>query len=253
MSKNRRTINDLKSALGERQGVKTNKYLLELPVPSTDINPPNAQKIDILCQSATFPEINMATTTIFHKGRRYQVRGEIDYGSDYVLTFLDDDRMLIRRMFESWIGDVDNSTPYKYHTLLKSSHKGFDLFGTIDGGIQMWNNVTGMFDNMSNLTTNIIGLFDTSMAQTGAKYMSDFNVWQLAGNSNGGHGDVETAKVYGHRIQGAFPKSISSITYADNIQNELVNFSVTFGFSEVEELFSTGHNIANGVINMLNQ
>lgn len=247
-----RTVNDLKSSLGERLGVRKNKYLLELFIPVSNYDPAPASKIDILCQSASFPEINNTTLTTYHKGRRFQTRGETDYGSDYVITFIDDDRMSLRRLFQSWMILIDNTTPKSHPNLLENDgFSGWDIFGSINSAGQVWNDIQNTLSSDQMGFDFVRGLFDSSVARSTPSYMTDFNVWQLAGNTTGHNGDVDSAKIMGYKIQSAFPKSISAIDYSDEIQNENVRFSVTFGFSEVTPMHSMFHNTVDSIVNIL--
>ena len=64
---------------------------------------------------------------------------------------------------------------------------------------------------------------------TGASVLADYQaymkVWQLDGEGN---------KVYGYEIQNIFPTSIGEVTYDDSETDSLVEFNVTFAFSEFD-------------------
>ena len=53
--------------------------------------------------------------------------------------------------------------------------------------------------------------------------MTDINIWQLDGQNN---------KVYGYKLQNAFPTSLGTVTLDDGEENTLSEFSIVFGYSE---------------------
>ncbi|NQU33998.1 MAG: hypothetical protein HQ521_12250, partial [Bacteroidetes bacterium] len=88
------TINELRKHLGPGLGLRKNKYMLELPVPTV-----SGESLNILCQSAGLPERNISTTDLWHKGRKYTVRGETDFVGEYEISIVDDDKMTVRQLF----------------------------------------------------------------------------------------------------------------------------------------------------------
>ena len=81
------TITDLKKHLGPGLGLRKNKYLIEIPVPGIE-----GRTLNILCRSAGLPERTITTQSLWHKGRKYNVRGETDYGGTYDVSILDDSK-----------------------------------------------------------------------------------------------------------------------------------------------------------------
>lgn len=69
----------------------------------------------------------------------------------------------------------------------------------------------------------------TSNAVT--SYTTDFNIWQL--NALG-------AKVYGYTIFNAFPSTIGEVQYDDSEQNAIVEYPVTFTYSEFTPVTGDG-------------
>lgn len=136
-------ITELKKHLGIGLGNRKNRYLIEIPVPTI-----SGDTLNILCRSASFPERNISTTDIWHKGRRYTVRGETDYVGEYEVTFVDNDEMSIRKMFDEWVQQVDNTS----------------------------SNLNKVFD----LTANILDIDKLAMS---IGYQIDINIWQLDANN----------------------------------------------------------------------
>lgn len=109
-------ISELKKHLGPGFGLRKNRYMLELPVPGVP-----GETLNILCQSAGLPERRINTTELWHKGRRYTVRGETDFISEYEISIVDDSNMEIRKMFDDWLKMIDNTRPDKNSNLLAAS------------------------------------------------------------------------------------------------------------------------------------
>lgn len=187
------SINDLKKHLGPGLGLRKNRYLVEIPAPTN-----NGETINMLCQSAGLPERNITTTDVWHKGRRYQVRGETDFIGEYEISIIDDDKMKIRQMFDDWMKKVDNTKP--------------------NGG-------GGGASFESNGSDN----------PPTASYQADINIWQMDNPSP--QGSVDSQKIYGYKLQNAFPKQVGIVTLEDNEENTLSEFSVTFAFSEFIPLY----------------
>jgi hypothetical protein len=211
------TITDLKKQLGPGLGLRKNKYLLEIPIPGVE-----GSKINVLCRSAGLPERTIKTTQMFHKGRQYNVRGETDYGSTYEVSILDDSEMNIRKTFDKWMKQVDNS---KQVGGLSSYESGLgDILNVVKSGLQLANQIKNVVQNPKEAIGGFfLGIVDPGQGASTAKYQTDINVWQL---TNSGQ------KVYGYKLQNAFPQQIGIVTLDDGDENTLSEFSITFAFSE---------------------
>ena len=218
------TINDLKKHLGPGLGLRKNKYLIEIPVPGIE-----GRTLNILCRSAGLPERNISTTTIHHKGRKYQVRGETDYGSEYEISVLDDSDMKIRQIFDKWAEKVDKSKPNNAGILgsaIDAASPG--LLDNIKSGIELIGDVKDAVENPALMTDFFLGFIDQGGALSAALYQTDINIWQL---------NNEGDKVYGYTLQNAFPKQVGIVTLDDGDENTMSEFSVTFAFSEFSPIY----------------
>lgn len=202
MSKN---ISDLKKLLSG--GLHKNKYLLELtaPIVGTDSN-----KLNVLCKSASFPERTIGTNQIWHYGRRYSVRAETDYSGTWTLTFLDDNKASLRKFFDSWLSMVDDS----------STPDLIDISSYENGVASILNTIKAFGDGISQITSSIL---DQDFATALASYQNEINIWALNYNNE---------KVYGYKFQNVFPTNISSVEFSDSESNSLLEFTVTFTYSE---------------------
>ena len=187
-------ITELKNTLGA--GLRKNRYMLEIPLS-------NGESLNILCQSASLPQRTINTLDVWHKGRKYTMRGETDYGSEYEITIIDNNKMAFRQAFDAWLQKIDDS------------NKG---------------NASGASFEKSDINYDDFPL------------EIDINIWQLdnGGDDNG----ADDQKIYGYKLQNAFPKTIGNVTMDDTDQNTLVEFNVTFAYSEFIPLYQK----PNGVI-----
>jgi hypothetical protein len=212
------TITDLKKHLGPGLGLRKNKYLLEIPVPGVEGN-----KLNVLVRSAGLPERKISTTTIYHKGRNYNVRGETDFGGEYEVSILDDSSMNIRKTFDKWAKKVDDSSSNS--TGAASYESGFgEILDVIKSGVEVANQIKNTIENpLDSIGGFFLGLIDSGSAASIAKYQTDINIWQLSSSGE---------KIYGYKLQNAFPSSIGIVTLDDGDENTLSEFSVTFTYSE---------------------
>jgi hypothetical protein len=229
-------IRTLKQHLGPGLGLRKNRYMLELPVPTV-----NGATLNILCQSAGLPERNISTTDLWHKGRRYTVRGETDYIGEYEISIVDDSEMQIRQLFDTWLKQIDNTRPDKNSSLLGASFEELNpsLLETIGDGVKLANMVKNTVQNPRQLLDFAIGQIDPSAALATAAYQVDINIWQI---------NHSQSPVYGYKLQNAFPKSIGVVTLEDNDENTLSEFSVVFAFSEFIPLYGTKEDLLRGII-----
>lgn len=228
------SITELKKHLGPGLGLRKNRYMVEIPVPTI-----SGEVINVLCQSAGLPERNISTTEVWHKGRKFQVRGETDYVGEYEISIIDDDQMRIRKMFDSWMKQVDNSRPNKNQSLTGTSFEE----NTKDA-LALINNGVNTLSNQRQLVDFAISVFDKNLQGPSAAYQTDINIWQMDNRSTG----KDSRKVYGYKLQNAFPKSIGIVTLEDAEENTLSQFSVTFAFSEFTPLFGAKEDILSGII-----
>lgn len=206
------TISDLKKTIGN--GLFANKYLLEMYSPIASMN---ASKLNLLCKSAKFPERTISTADVWRLGRKYNVRGETRYGDTMTLTFVEDDTASVREFFDTWLKLVDDSGTAS--VLDTSSYESaISTISSISSGTEA-------------ATTNLIkSTLDADYASAVATYQSDVSVWSL---------NNEKTKVYGYKYQNCYPTGISSVEFTDESQNKLVEFEVTFTFSEFAPLSNT--------------
>lgn len=208
------TVRDLKYALGQGMGARTNKYILELDIPSGG---PSLEKLNILCQATSFPQRNMTPATVWRMGRKYNLRGEVDYGGSWTLTFVDDSTMSVRRALDSWHIFTDDSKIQDtalqglYDSIAQKLSGSKDLrrmrtrFGNYKGGKEYHPAIPS--------------------------YQTDIKVFQL---------DQVGNRIMGYLIQNAFITEISQIDYGDDQENQLTKFSVTITFSEFLPLVGSG-------------
>lgn len=213
------TIQDLKKQLGPGLGLRKNKYLIEIPIPTIE-----NEKLNILCRSAGLPERNIITTSVFHKGRKYNMRGETDYGGTYEVSIVDDSSMKIRKAFDKWMKKVDDSKPVGTGGFASFEAGINDVLNVVKSGVEVANQIKGAIENpMDVIGGFFLGLLDAEGAASVAKYQTDINIWQLSQNGE---------KVYGYKLQNAFPSQVGIVTLDDADDNTLSEFSITFTFSE---------------------
>lgn len=237
------SITDLKKHLGPGLGLRKNRYMLEIPVPTVD-----GETINMLCQSAGLPERNNSTVDLWHKGRRYTVRGETDFVGEYEISIIDDDYMRIRQMFDTWMKQIDNSRPDKNSSILGASFENASpgLLDELTDGLQLANRVKNTIENPRQILDFAIGVMDTNAQLATSAYQTDINIWQMDRPVNGT--SIDKQKVYGYKLQNAFPKSIGIVTLEDGEENTLSQFSVTFAFSEFIPLYGNKEDIVRGIV-----
>lgn len=219
------TISDLKAALGDSFGVQ-NKYLVEIPLDSY-----YSRTLNIMCKSAGFPVRNMQQTEVWRKGRKYNIRSETDYGGTYEINIIDIGGMKYRQLFDKWMKNVDNSKPANAGisggSFEESVSGALDEINAAVNGAKMVKNI---IQKPQNLADMFLGLLEGGAST--APYQSDINIWQLSPNNE---------KIYGYKIQNAFPINIGNVEFSDESQNTLSEFTVTFSFSEFEPLFNKSY------------
>lgn len=214
------TITDLKKNLGPGLGLRKNKYLLELPVPGI-----SGETLNILCQSAGLPEKTIQTTTIWHKGRRYEMRGETNFSGTYEVSILDDSDMNVRKVFDKWLNKIDD-TGAANGGILGASGEGplSSAISNIKSGVKALNEAKNFLKNpVKNLIGFGLNVLNSDGAGNPPGYQVDVNIWQLSQTGE---------KVYGYKLQNAYPKELGIVTLDDEQENQLSQFSVTFAYSE---------------------
>jgi hypothetical protein len=217
------TITDLKKHLGPGLGLRKNKYLIEIPVPGIE-----GRTLNILCQSAGLPERNITTTSVYRYGRRYTMRGETDYIGTYDVSILDDSNMAVRSIFDKWMRTIDNTKPVNAGIAGASFEPGVaDALSNISSGLEVANQIKNTIEDPLSSVDFFLGFIDKGNAASAAVYQTDVNIWQLS---------ADNRKVYGYKLQNAFPSQVGIVTLEDAEENTLSEFSVTFSFSEFTEL-----------------
>lgn len=218
------TLSDIKKQLGPGLGVRSNKYLIEVPIPGS-----NSKKLAVLCKSTSLPERNIGSVDVFYKGRKYKMRGETELTGTYTINLTDDSEMRLRRCFDNWMKEVDNTTP-KGSNALSGLFGGAlgDFMETANGVLKTINEIKSAFafDGGVSYVKNIILGRDMP-----ANYMVDVNVWQLSKWND---------KIYGYRLQNAFPTEVGAVEISDDAENQLSEFSVTFTYSDFEPIEDQG-------------
>lgn len=223
------TIRDLKAALGSGLGSRKNKYLLEITFSNID-----SAKLNILCKAASLPQRTIAPVSAWCHGRKYNMRSETDYGGTYELTIVDDSDLTFRKFFDTWMKQVDDSSKMEQGSFAYSEDmtltgrlknirtttkavKEFvsDPLGSVKTSVK---DFTNMFKNT--ITSAFYGGYT-------ATYQTDIRIWQLSATGS---------KVYGYTLQNAFPVGIGEVTYDDSEMDSLVEYNVTFAFSEFEPI-----------------
>lgn len=222
------TISDIKRQLGPGLGLRKSKYLLEIPVPGGD-----GSKINVLCQSTALPERSVSVVPIYHLGRKYNMRGETTYTGIYNISIIDDSKMALRKVFDTWLTLVDNSKP-KNDGILGGAVG--DLLNTVDGILTAANTLKTSFESDGGLSL----LMNAFTGNDGPPlYQSSINIWQLGNNGE---------KIYGYKLENAFPSSVSTVELDDTDQSSLSQFSVDFTYSELIPLEDTTSTILGAVL-----
>ena len=128
--------------------------------------------------------------------------------------------MNIRKTFDLWLKKVDRSKPNNAG-LVGSSFES-DFLDEVEDATTLANNIQTGLDNDGGLSF-FLGFLDYGNANSKASYQTDINIWQLSGTGK---------KVYGYKLQNAFPSSIGIVTLDDSEENTLSEFSVVFTYSE---------------------
>lgn len=216
------TWRDLREQLGRGMGVRTNKFLIEFSLPIADS--PTPWKVNILCKATSFPQRQMHTTSMWRFGRKYNLRGETNFGDTWTLTFEDDSELTLRKAFDHWFREIDDT---------RLQHTGLNVYtGMGDPNVRLETKTWDLFEREERGRFSLGDFFNAAAPTTlirpeytpsAPNYQTDIRVYQLDQNGN---------KVMGYVMQNAFVSDIGAVEYGDEKQNELVTFPVTFTFSE---------------------
>jgi hypothetical protein len=239
------TIEDLKKNLGPGLGLRKSKYLLEVPVPGS-----NGKKLNILCRATSLPERNITTTSVYHLGRKYNMRAETIFAGVYNISVVDDSKMTLRELFDNWLSLVDQTKPKDSNLIGKLGSDVGKLTETVDGLVKAANTLKTSFETDGGMSF-LLNAFDGSSGHP--IYQTDINIWQLG---NGGE------KVYGYKLQNAYPTTLGTVELDDGDTGTLSEFSIDFTYSEFipikndnsgligSILGTTGTDIVSGVTNL---
>ena len=236
------TINDLKHNLAG--GSRKNKFLIELAFGSLD-----SSKFNCLCTSASFPSRQIQTVTVSRHGRKYPVRSETDYGNTYEVTVLDDNQLSLRQFFDSWLTYVDDSTKESgnLYAMRDSRNSFFSKFKNACSAVKdIADGVQSIASNPKAFASKILGKTVGNILGTSYNapdYQAEMTIWQL---------DTLGNKVYGYNLENVFITGLGEVTYGDSELDSLVEYNVTFTFSEFYPVNSgfleSGSGITNGIL-----
>ena len=236
------TINDLKHNLAG--GSRKNKFLIELTFGSLD-----SSKFNCLCTNASFPSRQIQTVTVSRHGRKYPVRSETDYGNTYEVTVLDDNQLSLRKFFDSWLTYVDDSTKESgnLYAMRDSRNSFFSKFKNACSAIKdIADGVQSIASNPKAFASKILGKTVGNILGTSYNapdYQAEMTIWQL---------DTLGNKVYGYNLENVFITGLGEVTYGDSELDSLVEYNVTFTFSEFYSVnpgfLESGSGITNGIL-----
>lgn len=226
------TVRDLKRELNIGKGSRTNKYVLEIDIP---VHPaPGVETLNILCLSTSFPERKQHTASVWRFGRKYNLRGETDYGGTWAITFVDDSALSIRKALDAWAIDIDDSS-LQDTALNKLYLREKQKMARNDEDSRP--REQGVKTDWYQAATQFVGRLPKYYESSKPRYQTDIRVYQL---------DQVGNKTMGYLIQNAFLSEISNIEYADEKQNELTQMTATITFSEFVPL--TGNSLFQRMI-----
>ena len=167
-------------------------------IPSFEVD---GVSLNMLCNSAGLPEIKVSTSEVWFKGHKTIMRAETASGGEYEISITDDSDMKVRAMFDKWIRMIEE---FNRNAHLRGGSASYEV--KTPGG----------------------AFFDTASTQYD-EYQTDINIWQL---------DGEQQKVYGYKLNHAFPTSLGIVTLGDEDSNKMSQFSIVFTHSGTTPLFN---------------
>ena len=236
------TINDLKHNLAG--GSRKNKFLIELTFGSLD-----SSKFNCLCTAASFPSRQIQTVTVSRHGRKYPVRSETDYGNTYEVTVLDDNQLSLRKFFDSWLTYVDDSTKESgdFYAMRDSRNSFLSKFKNACSAVKdIAEGVKSIASNPKAFGQKILGKTVGNIlgsSYNAPDYQAELTIWQL---------DTLGNKVYGYNLENVFITGLGEVSYSDSELDSLVEYNVTFTFSEFYSVkpgfFDNGSGITNTIL-----
>lgn len=236
------TINDLKHNLAG--GSRKNKFLIELSFGSLD-----SAKFNCLCTSAQFPSRQIQTVSVSRHGRKYPVRSETDYGNTYEVTVLDDNQLSLRQFFDSWLTFVDDSTKESsnFYAMQDSRNSLLAKFKNACSAVKdIADGVKTIASNPKAFASRILGKTVGNILGSSFNapdYQAELTIWQL---------DTLGNKVYGYNLENVFITGIGEVSYSDADLDSLVEYNVTFAFSEFYPvkpgMFESSNPITNSIL-----
>lgn len=218
-------IEELKRALGA--GSRPNQYLLEISYGNLD-----SEKLNILCKSASLPEYKISTVTAAYHGRKVVLRGETEFPETYEITVYDDANMSLRRFFSKWLLAVDD--PARYNTKLTDKAAGGggflgNLISEVEGLADRVEEEINDLEDLPNRVTQTVkdwalGYVGLGSGSEGSmEFATEIKIWTL---------DHTGAKVHGYELENAYPIGLGSVELGAEKQNEVIEYPVTFAFSD---------------------
>lgn len=209
------TISDIKKQLGDGLGIRSNKYVLIVPLPGL------TKKMAVLAKATSLPERNIGTVELYHKGRRYRVRGDTDLSGTYNISLTDDCEMKLRKCFDAWLRCVDNPETDKDATsegLVGSTLS--DAFSSLTGLINATSELVSEYSN-----TSISNILKNTFINnyTLASYQKPVEVYQLDKSGNA---------IYGYQLQNCYPTEVGAVEISDENENQFSEFSVVLTYSD---------------------
>lgn len=221
------TLSDLKKQLGDGLGIRSNKYVVIVPFPGII-----GRKLAVLARSTSLPERGIGVAEIYHKGRRYKIRGETDLQNAFTINLTDDSEMKLRQYFDTWLRLVDNP-----ETDLEATSEGImggfsDLLNSLTGAVNAASELISEYSNTS-LSSVIKGSFFNS--NTLPSYQKDVEVYQLNKNNEA---------IYGYLLQNCFPTEVGAVEISDEQEGEFSQFSVNLTYSDFIPLLPNESEVA---------
>lgn len=211
------TISDIKKQLGDGLGIRSNKYVILVPLPGG-----LSKKLAVLAKATSLPERNIGTVDLYHKGRRYKVRGDTDLQNTYNISLTDDSEMKLRKAFDSWLRSVDN--PETDRDAVNSGLNGFqslsDAFNSITGALNGASELISEY-SQSGVSGVLKNAFINNSALAG--YQKTVEVYQLTKSG---------VPVYGYQLQNCYPTEVGAVEISDESDNQFSEFSVVLTYSD---------------------
>lgn len=229
------SLSDIKKQLGDGLGIRSNKYVLIVPLPGG-----YSKKLAVLAKATSLPERNVGTIDLYHKGRRYKIRGDTDLQGTYSISLTDDSDMKLRKCFDAWMRLVDNP-----ETDLDSTNTGLlgnELSNAINGLTGTINAASELISEYSQASFGSILKNAFLGNSTLASYQKPVEVYQLSKSG---------VPIYGYQLQNCYPTEVGAVEISDENENQFSEFSVVLTYSDfipIDPNESAGSKILNSVL-----